>query len=472
MADVRNRSRWASGRATARWLGLALAASAGWACESAVVDLAETDALRWVRAVGGADPDLPARLAWGPFDRGVFTVETTSELEIDGTPIAARPLPTTALIGFDAEGRFAVQRTFDTQPPPDPVEVWNLELAVDRTQSTILAGSVLGGDLRLDDRVLTAQNPGANGFEAFVVRLSPRGDVDWGLRMGGDSVRVRAVAVDDEDAIVVAGEASGRFEVDGRPVEAGTSDGFVIKLSASGRLRWWRLLRSEGRVQVADVAVGPDRSVVVAGVADGPLGSGDRERSFEGEDVYWSRWAGDGTQLELAVAGQSAAAAVVTSVAVRARTVIAGTFGGTWTGPAGPVTAQGGSDAFVLDPDADQSQLITGAGPVAVQDVALDRAERVWLTGAYRDRLRFGSEDRQSVALAGFLARLGSDLVPEAWLEIGPGTGDRAGGRLAATRTGDIVVLGVFEGELNLGEGLVSRGGPDVLLARFRGSGP
>jgi hypothetical protein len=104
--------------------------------------------------------------------------------------------------------------------------------------------------------------------EIFVAKFSPEGEHIWSMRMGGcDSDYGDAVAIGPDDSIYVGGDFgedgmhAGSIKVKG----AGGKDAYVVRLSPAGEVDWIQSIGGKGSDYVNSLAVGPAGDVVVAG---------------------------------------------------------------------------------------------------------------------------------------------------------------------------------------------------------------
>ncbi len=152
-------------------------------------------------------------------------------------------------------------------------------LAVDGSGNVLVAGTFSGaGDFNPDAGTATLTSAGAT--DAFVVKLNASGTYQWSKRFGGASAdEAAAIAADGSGDGFVAGRFEGAVTYNGRTFYAGTSDAFVMKVTASGGEAWARRLGGPGLELTAGLAVDAQGSVYVAGTL---VGSADLET-----DVYY-----------------------------------------------------------------------------------------------------------------------------------------------------------------------------------------
>jgi len=232
----------ASGAATAG--GAELASPVG----GAGVVLFAGGKARWARTL----PHAGAVALSG--DLVVAAIAGTGNLEVGGARRTLRGDPGAALVGL------AARDGADRWVRPVGATGW----VVVRALATLPGGDVaaagsFAGTLRAGDRVLTAGGPS----DGFALRLGPRGEVRWAIRIGGeraDAITAIAAAPAAGGGLVVGGTFMGTADARGVALEAiePTSihaDGFVARLGDDGSVAWARVFGGESDDAVAGVAI-------------------------------------------------------------------------------------------------------------------------------------------------------------------------------------------------------------------------
>jgi hypothetical protein len=113
--------------------------------------------------------------------------------------------------------------------------------------------------------------PPQSGFDAIVARLDDDGGCVWQRRYGGASgdQLVIDAAVTSDGGAVLAGVFDASIALDEAIATVGAKDGYVVRLSSSGKPLWHRTVATAGEDRVLAVAVGDDDAV--AFVADTTL---------------------------------------------------------------------------------------------------------------------------------------------------------------------------------------------------------
>lgn len=348
-------------------------------------------------------------------------------------------------------------------------------VAFDSSGNLVVAGHFLG-TIHIDD-----SDEIAAGTDLFVTKLDPDGAVAWSRVFGAtSSQQAFDVAIDRTggNAIVVVGRFQGELPFEGTTLSSvGNIDLFVAKLDSAGAVQW-AVQHGDNALEqaAAAVAVGPDSSVVLAGVLNGSASFGtDILTSSGGKDVLvakldatgvprWARSYGDGQNQE----------AHAVAVDSNGTVFVAGYFEGTLecTGP--PVVSTGQPDAFVLGLAADGTCLWArqmgneGATQVG-RSLAVGPGGTVFAAGRFGGSVDFG---RGPVSCGGdedlFLIQLADDGTTLHDDCFGTsGNHDPYG--LAASGGGEVIMAGSLGGSVDFGGGLLTTAGDsDVFVTKLR----
>lgn len=132
-------------------------------------------------------------------------------------------------------------------------------IATDRAGNVYVAGTTQGS---------ITGTPLAGGQDGFVRKYRPDGSKAWTRQFGSTmSDQVYGVAVDSAGNVLLAGHTNGALGTASR----GGWDIFVRKLRPNGRHAWTYQFGTTTDEFVSDVAVAPDRSIVVTGQTFGSL---------------------------------------------------------------------------------------------------------------------------------------------------------------------------------------------------------
>ncbi len=245
---------------------------------------------------------------------------------------------------------------------------------------------------------------GQGGGDVFLLSYDRDGQVRWAVQSIGVGWNGgRAVTVDDDGNVYLAGRFQGTARFEGQQITAvGENDVFVAKYASDGSLLWVRAAGSAGEDWGQGIAVAADGDVLVAGYFSQTISFGTQALKSSGEqdvftvcysgggDVKWARGGGgsgndQGFDVAVDPAGNATVAGFFNSSA---------SFGGT------QLNGGGGSDAFAVQYDSDGSLnwavQIIGSGNNLAESVDTDAEGRVYLAGSFQANADIGEQTLQS----------------------------------------------------------------------------
>jgi len=303
------------------------------------------------------------------------------------------------ILALTSDGKTAWARTF---PATQGASVTSL--AVDRRGNVVLVG-VFRGTMVLGANALSGAG------NVFLARLDPQGNVTWSKGFPGMNPQyVRAVAVDGEGRVVIAGSFYDTIDLgDGRLESAGDTDVFVAKFTEAGTLLHGLRFGGPRHDTAPDLALDVEGNAFLAGTFRGELGLRDAALSATEASLYLAKLDPQG------------------------RTLFARGFQG-WT-----------------------------HHPL----IAVDASGEVRLGGGFRGMLHLGDVPLEALGADVFLAKLASDGTVF-WRH---GYGDdefQAASSLVVDPQDNTLVIGSFRGTLDFGSGpLVGQEPSDAFIAKF-----
>ncbi len=156
--------------------------------------------------------------------------------------------------------------------------------AADPQGNAVIVGAFTGA---FDDG--TGEVPSAGVYDAFVLKLDPKGNLLWSRHFGGQGADLaRAVAIDAAGNIVVGGNFTGSVDFGGGPLVApsGHPGAFLIELDPDGNHLNSQSFGSD-YAAVRGVAVGADGRIAATGSFSGTIDVGQGPISSAGdEDIF------------------------------------------------------------------------------------------------------------------------------------------------------------------------------------------
>lgn len=301
---------------------------------------------------------------------------------------------------------------------------------------------------------------------AFLAKLDIDGRLDWFRTVeSSGSSRATSVVVDEAGVITVAGRHSETASLAGAALSG--AGGFIARLGRDGDLLW---ARSYGTSHVAPMhlAASIDGGFVVAGALFGATDLGTGTLSFAGsQDVFVMATTSTGVP-QWSLSFGSTAPDRVDDLAVddAGRILLAGSFDADLNLGNGLPTIdhRGDNDGYVVglggDGEVDFVAHLAGSGSDIANAAVASPSGEVVMAGF----LTSGAVDTPTgthLAAGGaslYLGRLAGDGTPLDDMVIGGDSGSIYPRDLAIDSAGQLLLLGMFDGDVDLGGGVQSTG--------------
>jgi hypothetical protein len=356
-------------------------------------------------------------------------------------------------------------------------------IAADEAGNLVVAGAYRG-TLRLTGM---APMVSAGGADVVVAGLSADGAIRWARSFGGPGTdSANAVALDVEGNVYVVGSFTAMINFGRGPIpSSGDSDAFVVSFTSAGALRWVRTFGGDG----------PDAAFAVAVDAQGPLVAGTVRGSVDfGAGVSTGSPSAEAFVAAFDTAGMlrlsrrfgpvaprtGGASAYGIAVAQDGSIALTGFFQGSIDIGTDVLASAGNYDIFVtsLSPvGAPRWSRRVGAASVDwAQAIAVDAAGNLFVTGYYQGTVDFGGGALTAVSgTDGFLVSYTAAGGHRWSRRFGGGSGyfgTATGYSVRTDAVGNVVVGGLFAGNVDFGNGLrTSAGLGDAFLASYTNTG-
>ena len=349
-------------------------------------------------------------------------------------------------------------------------------VALDAMGNIVVAGE-FKGSLTIEDKTLQS----GGSVDVFVAKFTPDGALLWASEYGDDANNQVAygVAVNEGGEVFVTGYVDGSIDFGKGPLEADGRDVFVAKIGpdgdGAGADKWAKLLDGSDDQIGWGIAAGTDGSVVVTGDFEIELDyGGGALTSKGGHDVFVVKLSsGDGSTLWQKALGDAADQyAYGVSVGANGHVAVGGQFWGTIDAGGGmTIDAASGSDAFVIDLAADGMprwiRSFGDSGDEHCETVAMDASGQVLMLGHFDGSFPLGSSPLQSTGKNDiYVAKLAASDGAPIWSHSFGNGDEQRGWSVAADPQGNTLATGAFEGTVNFepGGSVTSTGEYDLFL--------
>lgn len=273
-------------------------------------------------------------------------------------------------------------------------------LAVDATGALYVGGQLAGAGHVFGSTTLSAVSAStANGYDAFVAKLTAAGQWQWAVRAGGTGEEtVNDLALGSGGTISVVGSYSLTDLTLGSTVLGSNRQGnaFVGQLSAAGQWQWASSSTTGGERQVKAVATDAAGNTYVAGSFHGRQTFGSTTLSSNGGDAFVGKLDASGQWLWVVRGGGSSFDQInALTLDAAGNVYVAGEFASADARFGTPLVSNGGryvgTDLWVAKlSGSGQWQWATSAGGTgddSAQGIAVDAAGNVSIVGEFRSTL-------------------------------------------------------------------------------------
>lgn len=445
----------------------------GICCSSA----AQGQVTDWATLLGGKGNEVGQAVATD-FDGSVAVAgsfEGTSN--IAGAQIVSAGNTDVFVAKFSREGRLEWLKRIGGLSPDAPSGI-----AIDRETGDVVVTGIFGLTATVDNGTLRS----AGQMDAFVVRFSKSGSLQWALSIGGQTDDGSGgVGVDSRGDSLVAGQFKGTATCGQTVLTAvGGTDIFLAKIGLDGGVHWCKRIGGGFDETVGNVAVSDTGLVGLAGsfatstdVGGGSVSSAGFYDAFVA--VYSASDGGHRWSRRIGGTGYDGANGITFDTASGVLlTGYFGLFGGSADFGAGAVTPQGGADAFVAKYGADDGKYVWANKFGGDYDdygnaVTVDLSGDVVVAGEFQGSALFAGRSASSGGqFDAFVAKYSSRGGAQWWQSYGDLVNDKAFG-VAVDYEGNSYVTGFSLFRIDLGTGpLYSVGLSDAFLAKLASDDP
>lgn len=355
------------------------------------------------------------------------------------------------------------------------------KVAVDKGGSVYFAGN-FSGTVDFDPRKTAHNVTAMGGTDGFVCMLTARGNLVYVTDLGGKEGNVTAsgLAVDRNGSAYVGGTFEGRVnfrdptdlenDVYAMSANDGVADGYLVRLAPTGVLIWSGSFSGSTDKTLTDVALDDAGNVMATGLYSGTVDFNPKKGSFAAvaatQQAYVLKWDRNGDFAWMGGLGGTGETYATTVAADRKGNVyVMGQFSG--LGDFNPsltatlnLTAPASGQTFVTKLNAGGTlvwaRALGGSTDVNVApgEIAVDKAQNVYLTGQFRGTRDFdpgpGTVTLTSEGLNDvFVTKLNASGEFLFARKVGGPAADTVLGTVL-TRDGSLLMAGSFAGTANL----------------------
>ncbi|WP_254512620.1 PKD domain-containing protein [Anatilimnocola floriformis] len=413
------------------------------------------------------------------FDPGPATVKLTPRFDVDA--FVAKYTATGALVWVRNFGHSGTSTGVDLAVDDDG----NVVVAVD------FSTSIDADPSYYVDRYLNSRG----SSDSLLVKLDQAGTMQWYTVLGGNgSDNVSALTTDAAGNLLIAGSFSGTrtfdplFIAPDKVTSAGSTDAYVLKLTADGRFMWVKTWGGTGADAIRDLAVDADGNIVsignFAGTVDfDPAATTLNLVSAGNSDAFISKLTASGGLAWAKRFGNSGNDVENNEIAVDAdgNVFAGGAFQGTFNFGGSQISTNGNNlDGYVAKWNA-AGQLawvrqFGGSGADGVYGLTVDAEGAAYATGSYTGTAYFSDPTKTVVRTSqadtdAFVQKWASDGKMVAFYNL-PGSGSNRGNDVNLDPEGLLLVGGNFTNTADLdptsNSFSVTAQGTDGFITKFR----
>jgi Beta-propeller repeat len=229
-----------------------------------------------------------------------------------------------------------------------------------------------------------------------------------------------------------------------------------------------------------DVAVDATGAVYITGAFSGSISFGSVIKTSNGQqDIFLAKYSGDGTLLwAVSYGGFGNDGGNALTINSSGNVVVTGYFEGNVTFGLIPASSAGAFDVFVLtcgnlSGAVSSVFTVSGTQSEAVQDVAIDGAGSIFITGSFSGTVNFGGISKTSINSNpdAYVAKYNSAGAAQ-WVATGGGTSSDIAEKIAIDNTGSPIITGRYFGTTTFGAiSYTALGIDDIFVAKYNSSG-
>lgn len=353
------------------------------------------------------------------------------------------------------------------------------QIEVDRSGNVLIVGLY---QTRIDfdpskDTSYAYSNVG-NPSNGFVAKYSNKGDLIWGLNLGGVGYDfVTSVAIDDSNNVVIGGQFADTVDFNpGAGVnllygQSKNSNAFLAKYDSLGKHIWSFALNSSFSSYTTEVRIDANSNILATGhfsdTADfDPSASSANLMAYGGTDVFLAKYRPNGQYIwAKQIGGSSSESAYSMALSTKGNVFLTGSFRDTAdfdpSSGSATLTSYYQNDLFLAKYSSNGQYLWAehlgdSNGYIIASEIALDTNENFYITGFIGGSIDFDPSSSSNVLLGltdGYVAKYDSSGNFN-WAFLIGGNGSDRGHTITADNFGYVWAGGLFSGEVDFNPGI------------------
>lgn len=317
----------------------------------------------------------------------------------------------------------------------------------DAAGNCYITGFIGSTDVQIGEETISS----LSGYDVYVLKFSPTGNLLWARTFGGFSNQnAAAIAMDSEGDIHIAGSFQGTMVMDSYTLTATTSiDAFTCKMDAQGNVLWAKAIGGPSQVEARAITTDLAGNTYVSGDFLGDSVSADTftENGFGSYDIFLVKYSPTGAVLDLQVFGaEGADSGLALATDFLGNVYMSGYFEGSFDAGSVSLSSNGNRDMMVVKIDEDGTVLWAQSAGGTGNDIAYaldtDAEGNCYFTGLFAGTVMLGGYELSGGGT--MMAKL-SPQGDYAWaIGFADGNVDNGGRGITVNDEGAVRVIGNF----------------------------
>lgn len=346
--------------------------------------------LQWFKALGGSGMDNVSSLKTDSSGNIYAAGSTDGSIDFGGGTVSSGGA---FIVKYDSGGSYQWVKILSS------VVVYSL--ALDSSGNYYLTGS-FSDSVDFGDGTSVAPK---GGDDIFVAKYDNSGTLMWVKTYGGSAPEHTgyglSIFIDAAGSVLVSGYFEGAVDFgDGSAASAGLSDYFVVKHASGGDYLWSKIISGPSIELEAYICADSSNNIYITGYLKGSIdfGSGSTVTGSGSSDIFIAKYSPDGEyRWANRLGGTTFDGAVAICTDSLANVYVTGHFAGTVDFGDGNVTSNGSNDFVIAKFSTDGvyrwARTLGTAGSDVGRSVCADTSGNIYVLGDFNGTLNFGDGD-------------------------------------------------------------------------------